>query len=109
MGWVSSCITPFCDFKYNLATSLLLLRYDSSRPTFLKIDRSPGGMVYILMQPDNSPASLAAIKHLYAIDECLFYFSLDGPILIPVLFGSRANMYYESDYHSFVREIACRR
>ena len=61
------------------------------------------------MKPDNSLDSLAAIKHLTATDECLFDISLDGPRLRPVLFGSRANMPYERNYHSFVDEVACGR
>ena len=37
------------------------------------------------MQPDDSPISLAAMKHLTATDECQFDLSLDGPRLRPVL------------------------
>ena len=75
----------------------------------MKTDWSTGGMGYILMQPDDSPDYLATINHLTATDECLFDMSLDGPRLRPVLFGSRANVSYECNYHSFVGEIACRR
>ena len=57
---------PFCSCKYNLVTSPLLLRFDSSRPTFLKTDWSAGGMGYIIMQPDDSPDSLVTT------DEFLF-------------------------------------
>ena len=109
MGWTPSLIQLFGDCKSNLITSPLLLRYDSSKPTFLKTDWSAGGMGYILMQPDDSPESLAAIKHLSATGECLFDVSLDGPRLRPVLFGSRSNKSYERDYHSFVGEVACGR
>ena len=109
MGWTPSLIQLFGDCKSNLITSPLLLRYDSSKPTFLKTDWSAGGMGYILMQPDDSLESLAAIKHLSATGECLFDVSLDGPRLRPVLFGSRSNKSYERDYHSFVGEAACGR
>ena len=106
MGWKPPLIQLFCDCKSNLIISPLLLRYDSSRPTFLKKDWSPGGMSYILMQPDDSPDSLAAIKHLAAISECLFDVSLDDPRLRHVLFGSFSNISHEHDYHSFIGEVA---
>ena len=66
-------------------------------------------MGYIRVQPDNSPASLAVIKYLAAIGECLIYLFLDDPRLRPFLFGSRDNMSYERKYHSFVKEAACER
>ena len=66
-------------------------------------------MGYILMQPDDSSDSIAAVKNLVDTGECLFDLSLDGPRLRPVLFGSRSNLPYESDYHSFVGEITCGR
>ena len=59
-------------------------------------------MGYILMQSDDSPDSLTAIKHLAATGKYLFDVSLDGPKLRPVLFGSRSNILYERDCHSFV-------
>ena len=40
MGWTLPLINCFCDYKTHLVTSPLLLRFDSSRPTFLKIDWS---------------------------------------------------------------------
>ena len=107
MGWTRSLVQLFCDCKSNLITSPLLLCYDSSRPTFLKNDWSAGGMGYILIHSDDSPDSLAAIKHLAATDECVFDVSLDSPRLRPVLFGSRFDISYKCDYHSFVEEIAC--
>ena len=107
VSWTPSLIKLICSYKANLVTSPLLLRYDSSRPTFLKTDWSVGGMGYILMHPDDSPDYLAAITHLAATDECLFDISLDGPRLRPVLFGSCDNLSYERNYHSFVGEIAC--
>ena len=102
MGWTSSLIALFRDCKTYLVISPLLLRYDSSRPIFLKTGWFARGLGYILMQPDNSPASLVAIKHLAMTEECLFDLSLDGSRLRPVLFGSRADMSYESKCHSFV-------
>ena len=46
------------------------------------------------------------MKHLTATGEFQFDLSLDGPRLRPVLFGSRSNLPYESNYHSFVGEGA---
>ena len=66
-------------------------------------------MGYILMNPDDSPIFLAAIKHLAVTGEFLFDMSLDGPRLRPVLFGSRSNLSYDRSYHSFVGEVACGR
>ena len=109
MGWSPSLIKFFCNCKNDFVTSPLLLRFVCSRPTFLKTDWSAGGMGYILMQPDDSSDSIAAIHHLADTGKCLFDLSLDGPRLRPVLFESRSNLPYESDYHSFVGEIACGR
>ena len=41
-------------------------------------------MGYILMQPHDASASLAAIKDLSLTDEYSFDFSLNGPRLRPV-------------------------
>ena len=109
MEWTTSLIKLFCDCKTHVVTSPLLLRFDSSRPTFLKTDWPAGGMGYILMQPDDSSDSIAAMNYLADTGEFLFDLSLDGPRLRPVLFGSRSNLPYKSDYHSFVGEVACGR
>ena len=109
MGWTPPLIKLCCDCKFNLISSPLLLRYDSSRPTFLKTDWSAVDIGYIVMQPDDSLDSLAFIKHLAATGDCLFDVSLDSSRLRPVLFLSRSNMSHERDYHSFVGEVACGR
>ena len=109
MNWTPSLIKMFCSCKSNLVTSPLLLRYDSSRPTFLNTNCSAGGMDYILMQPGDSLDSFASIDHSAATGEYLFDISLDGPRLRHVLFGSRANLSYEHNHHSFVGEVACGR
>ena len=44
IGWTPSLVHLFCDCKSNLMTSSLLLRYNSSRQTFLKTDWSTGGI-----------------------------------------------------------------
>ena len=109
MRWTPSLIKLFCDCKTHLVTFPFLLRFDSSRPICYKIDWSAGGMGYILMQLDASSGSIAEMKHLEDTGGCFFDLSLDGPRLRPALFGSRSNLPYESDFHSFVGEIACGR
>ena len=114
MGWTPSLVHLFCDCKSNLMTSPLLLRYDTSRQTFLKTDCSTGGMGYTLMQPDDSPNSLASITHLAVTGQCIFDVSLDGPRLLAVQFGSRYNMSYKRDwggcmwtmYHCYLSKIS---
>ena len=93
----------------NLITSPLLFRYTSSKPTLLKTDWSTGGTGYILIQPDNSPESLAAIVHLESTGESLFDCKRSGTRLMPIIFNFRTNLYHKKDYHSFVGEIACGR
>ena len=63
-------------------------------------------MGYILMQPENSPESIATIKLLESTGECLFYQNLSGPRLMLVLFNSHSNLDHEKYYHSCVGEIA---
>ena len=53
LPWPPQLIEVFNNCKTNIITLPLLLRYDSSRPTFLKTDWFTGGIKYILMQPDN--------------------------------------------------------
>ena len=55
VSWTSSLITLFDDCKTQLVTSPLSLRYDNSKPAFLKTDWSDVGMSYILMKADESP------------------------------------------------------
>ena len=66
-------------------------------------------MGYILIQPDNSPESLAVIFHLESTGKCLFDCKRSGPRLMTVVFNSRTNLDHEKNYHSFVGEIACGR
>ena len=63
-------------------------------------------MGHILIQPDDSSDSIAPMKYLAVSSEFLFDLSLDRPRLRPVLFGSRSNLSYDSNYHSFVGEVA---
>ena len=86
MAWTPYLITSFDNYKHHLVSSPLLLHYDSSKPAFLKIDWSAGGMGYILMQADDSPQSLKAVQMLENTEDCLFNLSLDGLRLRPVFF-----------------------
>ena len=87
LSWTPPLISLFNDCKDRLVSSPLLLRYDSTKPIFLKTDWSAGGMGYILMQADDTPQSVAAIKLLEETGECTFDLSVDGPRLRPVFFG----------------------
>ena len=93
----------------HIVSSPLLLRYDSSKPVFLKTDWPANGMGYILMQPDNYSESIRTLAILEESGDCTFELSLKGPRLHPVLFGSRSNLPYDMHHHSFVGEIACGR
>ena len=66
-------------------------------------------MGYILIQHDNCSESLRALKLVEDSGDFTFELSLEGPRLHPVLFGSRSDLPYEMNYHSFVGEIACGR
>ena len=102
-------ITLFDDYKNQLVTSPLLLRYNSSKPVFLKIDWPAGGMGYILMQDNEYPQSLVTLTVLDNTGECTFDFPFDGSRLRHVSFGSCSNRTFEVHYHSFVDEVACGR
>jgi len=62
-------------------------------------------MAWILMQPDDSPASIAATHLLKEKGTNQFDATMDGP----VRFGSRACLDKEKWFHSFVGEGACGR
>ena len=108
-SWIPSLITLFDDCKNRLVTSPLLLRYDSSKSSFLKSGWSTGWMGYLLMQADESPQSLAALTLLKDTSKCTFGLSLGDSRLRPVFFGSRSNQTFEVHYHSLVCEVACGR
>ena len=108
MAWTPCLITLFDHCKYHLVSSPLLLRYDSSKPVFLKTDWFASGIGYILMQADDSPQCLKAVQILENTGDCLFDLYLGGPRLRPV-FLSRSNQPYEEHYHFFVGEVACGR
>ena len=109
MAWFPSLDSLFHTCKSNLITSPLPLCYDSSKLAIFKSDWSAIVMGYILIQTDIIKESLKALRHLATTGLCLFVVSLYGPILHPVILGSRYNLPYEVHYPSFVGEIACSR
>ena len=67
----------------------MLARYDPSKPTFIRTDRSAEGMVYILMKLANNQASVEATALLLKTDKCIFDNTKSGARLQIILFGSR--------------------
>ena len=63
----------------------------------------------ILMQSDNSPESLAAIKHSIFTGKYPFDYIPSSPRLIHVLFNYRSNLEHKIYYHFFVGKITCDR
>ena len=51
--WSLTLIDLFENYKTNLIIPSLLVRYDNSKPTCLKIDWSTSGRGYIIIQPNN--------------------------------------------------------
>ena len=108
MAWSPQLIELFQDIKRMITSSPLLVRFNPAKPVFLKTDWSASGMAWILMQPDDSPASVAATHLLKEKGTNLFDATMDGPRLLPVRFGSRACLDKEKWLHSFIGEGACR-
>ena len=109
MAWSPDLVQLFHDIKVMITSSPLLARFNTAKPVFLKTDWSAAGMAWILMQPDDSEASIAATKVLLETGINQFDVTMDGPRLVPVRFGSRACLDKEKWFHSFVGEGACGR
>jgi hypothetical protein len=107
--WMPALRLLFDEVKCGVTSSPCLTRYDHTKPTFLKTDRSADGFGSILMQPDDSPASVAATKKLAKTGICDFDLTLTGARLRPVRFDSRKCTEQERHFHSFVGEAACGR
>ena len=107
--WTSSLTHLWDKLKLAVTSSPCLARYDSSLPCFLKTDWASTGMGWILMQPDNSDASKAALALLRSEGICTFDLTMNGARLRPIRFGSRSCTERECHYHSFVGEAACGR
>ena len=109
MAWSPMLLELFNDMKQCITSSPILIRYDPTRPVFLKTDWSAEGMGWILMQPAADDESRKASKTLQETGECRFDLSKNGARLRPVQFGSRACTTAERKFHSFVGEAACGR
>jgi hypothetical protein len=108
-AWTSDLQLLFNEVKVGVTSSPCLARYDRNKPVFLKTDWSADGFGSIIMQPDDSPASLAATKKLRETGHCDFDLTLGGARLRPVKFDSRKCTEQERHFHSFVGEAACGR
>ena len=108
LAWSPQLIELFQDIKQMITSSPLLVSFNPAKPVFLKTDWSASGMAWILMQPDDSPASVAATKMLKGKGTNLFDATMDGPRHLPVRFGSCACLDKEKWLHSFIGEGACR-
>jgi hypothetical protein len=102
--WTPPLINLWGELKIGITSSPCLSRFDSSKPCFLKTDWSARGMGWILMQPDDSPASLAALKLRHKEGVCNFDLTMTGAQLRPIRFGSRGCTDRERGFHSFVGE-----
>jgi hypothetical protein len=82
----SDCICTFdLTLKISITSSPCHARYDSSLPCFLKTDWADGtGMGWILMQPDNSEASIVALALLHFDCICPFDLTMNGARLRPI-------------------------
>ena len=58
------------------------------------------------MKLDNSPQSLTTLKYLVETGDCIFELSFDIPRLHHIVFGSRYNLSFKEEYHSFIGETA---
>lgn len=106
LAWTSELTALFERTKKEMISPLVLARYDSAKPTFLKTDCSALGMTYVIMQPEDSEVARLSSKTLEESGVCDFDSTLDGPRLKPTTFGSRKCTTSESNYRSIVGEIA---
>ena len=104
-GLISPCILLFNTCKSKHLSSALFLRYDSSKPVFLKTNWFISNTDYILIESDKNPKLLTTLTRLVDIGYCGFELSLDEPRLYHVLFGSRSNLLFGEDYHIFLAKF----
>lgn len=91
-----------------VTSSACLAHYDHTKPTiFLKTYWSVDIFCSILMQPDDSPASVTATVHLINNGVCEFNLTLGGARLHPIHFDLRECTEQERQFHSFVGKAAC--
>ena len=109
MAWSPESIVLFEDIKRYVTSLLIAIRYESTKPMFLKTDWSSTEMGWILMQPAQDKESIAALETLLRTGKCTFDLSMEGARLKPISFGSRSCTPAESKLHSFTGEVACGR
>ena len=109
MACLPELIALFEDMKRYVTSSPITIRYEPTKPVFLKTDWSSTGMGWILMQPAQDKESIAALETLLRTGKCNFDLSMEGTRLKPIDFGSRSCTPTESKLHSFIGEAACRR
>ena len=108
-AWTPELKRLFESLKHDVTSSPVLARYDSSKPCFLKTDWSSRAMSFILMQPDNSSESSAALKKTIPYQDNNFETTLGGARLQPIASGCRLCTESESHHHSFIGEIGAGR
>jgi hypothetical protein len=107
--WTPELRLLFDEVKTGVTSSPCLARYDRVKPISLKTDWSAEGFGSILMQPDDSPASIAATTRLLEDGICDFDVTMGDARLRPIRFDSRKCTEQERHFHSFVGETACGR
>ena len=76
--WAPPLLSLWDELKIGITSSPCLARYDASKPCFLKTDWSALGLGWILMQPNNSPASVRALHTLCTTGICHFDVTMGG-------------------------------
>jgi hypothetical protein len=82
--WMPRLLCLWDELKLGITSSPCLARYDSSKPCFLKTDWAGVGMGWILMQLDDSPASVRALATLCSKGICHFDLTMNGARLRPI-------------------------
>jgi hypothetical protein len=108
-AWTLALRELFDKLKAAITASPCLARADSDKPFFIRTDWAKHGVGVILLQPDNSDASIEALAAMERGEPCTFDKSLTGARLRPVLFLARKCSEIEQHYHSMVGEAMCGR
>lgn len=104
--WTPSNIALFAKLKTDITSSPCLARFDDIKLIFLKTNWSANGFGYILIQLDDSIASIEATIELIKSGMCLFNKTGSTARLRPI--RCRSRQYHESErhLHSFVSKAA---
>jgi hypothetical protein len=79
--WTPELHLLFNEVKVGITSSPCLACYDCAKPIFLKMDWSADGFGSILMQPEDSPGSVAAPTRLLEEEICNFDVAMGGACL----------------------------